>query len=252
MAAQNPLMEYLLRLGDNCLILSHRLAEWTGHGPVLEEELAMANVSLDLIGQTQHWLGLAAQIEGQGHDADWLAYRRDVSAFRNVLLVEQPNGDFAYTMARQCYFDLWHQLLLEKLCTSSDHRLAEIAAKSLKEVRYHLERSSDWVIRLGDGTEESHRRMQAAMDELWIFTGELFEADGVEEALVAESVAPDPGPLRQPWREQMEAILAEATLQIPGEQWMRRGGKQGVHSEHLGYLLAEMQFLQRAYPDASW
>ena len=249
---QNPLYEYLLRLGDNGLILAQRLSEWVGHGPVLEEELGLANVSLDLIGQTQHWLGLAAEVAGQGHDADWLAYRRDAQQFRNVLLVEQPNGDYAYTMARQLYFDLWHKLLLEQLSESSDPRIAEIAAKSLKEVHYHLERSHDWVVRLGDGTAESHRRMQTAIDELWIFTGELFESDAVDEALVSEGIAADLSQLRQPWRAQIGAILDEATLKVPTENWTRRGGKQGVHSEHLGYILAEMQFLQRAYPDANW
>jgi len=248
----DPLYEYLLRLGDNCLILAQRLSEWVGHGPVLEEELALANVSLDLIGQTQLWLSLAAEVENQGHDADGLAYRRDAQQFRNVLLVEQANGDYAYTMARQLYFDLWHKLVLQQLCASNDTRIAEIAAKSLKEVLYHLERSQDWVIRLGDGTAASHRRMQTAIDELWIFTGELFEPDAVDEALLTEGIAADLAQIQPNWWAQINAILDEATLKIPTENWTRRGGKQGIHSEHLGYILAEMQFLQRAYPDAKW
>ena len=252
MTAENPLFEYLLRLGDNCLILGHRLSEWCGHGPVIEEDLALSNVALDLIGQTQMWLGLAGEVEGKGRDADSLAYRRDVGAFRNVLLVEQPNGDFACTMARQFYFDAWHDLLLKALSASTHARIAEIAAKSLKEVRYHLERSSDWVVRLGDGTEESHQRMQTAVDDLWMYTGELFEADGVDEALLSEGVAADLAALRRPWLSQLSAIFEEATLELPKASWMQRGGKRGVHSEHLGFLLAEMQFLPRAYPNASW
>ena len=175
MNGQDALFDYLLRLGDNALILGHRLSEWCGHSPALEEDLALSNVALDLIGQTQLWLNLAGEVEGKGRDADKLAYLRDARDFRNVLLVEQPNGDFAMTMARQFYFDAWHYLLLRDLSGSKDSRVAEIAAKGLKEVTYHLERSRDWVLRLGDGTEESHRRMQAAIDDLWMYTGELFE-----------------------------------------------------------------------------
>ena len=255
-ADAQALFEYLLRLGDNGLILGHRLSEWCGHAPVLEEELALSNIALDLIGQAQLWLELAGEIEarfqGPGRNADQLAYRRDVAEFRNLLLVEQPNGNFADTMARQFYFDLWHYLLLEQLSTSHESRIAAIAGKSVKEVRYHLERSSDWVIRLGDGTELSHQRMQQALDEFWIFTGELFMADAVDETVLTAGFGVDVAGLRQPWREQLAAVLAEAGLVMPQADWSRRGGKQGIHSEHLGYLLAEMQFLQRAYPDASW
>lgn len=248
MSTNNATVEYLLRLGDNCLILGHRLSEWVGHAPVLEEDLGLANISLDLIGQAQNWLGLAGEIEGEDHDADWFAYRRDAAEFRNCLLVEQPNGDFAHTMARQLYFDLWHVLLLERLARSQDERIAAIAAKALKEATYHLERSRDWVIRLGDGTAESRRRMQAAINELWNFTGELFESDDIDAAVGAVDAA-EMVPL---WREQLQRILTEATLTLPQEDWMRSGGRRGIHSEHLGYLLAEMQFLQRAYPDARW
>lgn len=252
MAADDATLEHLLRLGDNCLILGHRLSEWVGHAPVLEEDLGLANISLDLLGQAQNWLGLAAEIEGEERDADWFAFRRDAGEFRNFLLLEQPNGDFAQTMARQLYFDLWHVMLLDKLANSKDSRIAAIAAKALKESLYHLERSSDWVVRLGDGTAESHRRMQAAIDELWNFTGELFESDDTDEALCADGVSVDPGLIAGPWREKLGGILDEATLIMPQESWMRHGGRQGIHSEHLGFLLAEMQFLQRAYPDARW
>jgi ring-1,2-phenylacetyl-CoA epoxidase subunit PaaC len=250
--AENPLFEHLLRLGDNCLILGHRLSEWCGRGPILEEDLALANVALDLIGQAQLWLGLAGEVEGKGRDADKLAYLRDARAFRNILLVEQKNGDFGVTMVRQFFFDAWHYLLLRDLQASKDPRVAEIAAKAVKEVAYHLERSRDWIVRLGDGTEESHRRTQKAVDTLWVYTGEMFEMDEVDRALLASGVAADLAALRGPWLEHVGATLEEATLAQPESGWMQRGGKRGLHSEHLGYLLAEMQFLQRAYPGATW
>ncbi|MGF1639914.1 MAG: 1,2-phenylacetyl-CoA epoxidase subunit PaaC [Rhodospirillales bacterium] len=248
----DPRFEYLLRLGDNALVLSHRLSEWCGHGPVLEEDLALTNVALDLIGQAQFWLGYAGELEGRGRDADALAYRRDVWDFRNVLLVEQPNGDYAQTMARQFYFDAWHVLALSALTDSRDARIAEIAAKAVKEAKYHLDRSALWVVTLGDGTEESHDRMQRAIDDLWSYTGELFEVDAVEASLVAEGVAPDLAGLVEPWRASVGDTLRKGTLELPEAAWMHSGGKKGVHSESLGYILAEMQFLQRAYPGASW
>ncbi len=250
--AFDPRVEFLLRLGDNALVLSHRLSEWCGHGPVLEEDLALTNVALDLIGHAQFWLGYAGELEGRGRDADALAYRRDVWDFRNVLLVEQPNGDYAQTMARQFYFDAWHVLQLSALTGSSDPRIAEIAAKALKEVRYHLDRSAMWVVTLGDGTEESHERMQRAIDDLWSYTGELFEVDAVESSLIAGGVAPDLAKLIEPWRTTVGETLRQATLEMPQAAWMHTGGKKGVHSEGLGYILADMQFLQRAYPEASW
>jgi ring-1,2-phenylacetyl-CoA epoxidase subunit PaaC len=252
MAGDDPLFEYLLRLGDNGLILGHRLSEWCGHAPALEEDLALSNVALDLIGQTQLWLGLAGEVEGAGRDADRLAYLRDAGDFRNVLLVEQPNGDFAQTMARQFYFDAWHYLLLRELANSGEARVADIAAKSLKEVTYHLERSRDWVIRLGDGTQESHRRMQDGIDELWPYTGELFEGDEVDRAMIERGIGPDPASLREPWLDLMRRTAEEATLTLPQPGWAQRGGKKGIHTEHLGYVLAELQFLQRAYPNATW
>lgn len=252
MNAQDARVEYLLRLGDNALILGHRLSEWCGHSPALEEDLALSNVALDLIGQTQLWLNLAGEIEGRGRDADKLAYLRDARDFRNVLLVEQPNGDFAVTMARQFYFDAWHYLLLRELTGSKGARIAEIAAKGLKEVTYHLERSRDWVLRLGDGTEESHRRMQAAIDDLWMFTGELFESDEIDRAMIQEGFGPDLATLHEPWLGLVRTTLEEATLIVPQPGWTQKGGKRGIHSEHLGYILADLQFLQRAYPNATW
>ncbi|WP_201829898.1 1,2-phenylacetyl-CoA epoxidase subunit PaaC [Microvirga zambiensis] len=252
MAGQDALFEYLLRLGDNALILGHRLSEWCGHSPALEEDLALSNVALDLIGQTQLWLNLAGEVEGKGRNADKLAYLRDARDFRNVLLVEQPNGDFAVTMARQFYFDAWHYLLLRELTGSTDSRIAEIAAKALKEVTYHLERSQEWVLRLGDGTEESHRRMQEAIDDLWVYTGELFDADAVDAAIIRDGLGPDPASLRDLWLGLVRATAEEATLSLPQPGWAQKGGKQGLHSEHLGYILADLQFLQRAYPNATW
>ena len=248
MAQDEALFEYLLRLGDNCLVLGHRLSEWCGRGPALEEDIALANTALDLIGQARFWLALAGEVEGQGRDADQLAYLRESRAFRNLLLVEQKNGDFAVTMARQFFFDAWHWLLLDKLQHSKDPRIAEIAAKAIKEVAYHLERSGDWIVRLGDGTEESHRRAQAAVDRLWVYTGEQFEADEVERAIGVDVAA-----LRQPWLDMVGRILAEATLDLPDpDAWMQKGGKRGLHTEHLGYLLAEMQSVHRAHPGATW
>lgn len=251
-AADKPLFEYVLRLGDNCLILSQRVAEWCGHGPVLEEDIALTNVALDLLGQARLWLTYAGEVEGRGRDEDRLAYLRDAGEFRNVLLVEQPNGDFGMTIARQFYFDAWHYFLLRDLRNSRDERVAGIAEKAFKEVSYHLQRSTDWLIRLGDGTPESHERMQRALDDLWMYTGELFQMDAVDTDISERGVGIDLEGLRGPWMEHVTKTFTEATLAVPGESWMQRGGKQGVHSESLGYLLAEMQFLQRAYPGAQW
>ncbi len=244
------LFEYLLRLGDNALILSQRLSACCGHGPVLEEDLAMTNVALDLLGQARLWLSYAAEIEAKGRDEDQLAFLRDAHEFRNVLLVEQPNSHFGDTLARQYYFDAWHSLLLQQLQRSNDVRIAAIAEKAVKETAYHLQRSRDWIIRLGDGTEESHRKIQTSLNELWRYTGELFEVDAIDLALQAQ--CGDLSALYEPWLEEVNDTLCAATLKLPEESWMQRGGKRGVHSENLGYLLAEMQFLQRAYPGATW
>ncbi|MGV1792408.1 1,2-phenylacetyl-CoA epoxidase subunit PaaC [Rhizobium sp. A37_96] len=246
------LFEFLLRIGDNALILGHRVSEWCGHSPALEEDIALANTALDLIGQTQLWLGLAGEVEGKGRSADDLAYRRDGFQFRNILLVERPNGDFGKTLMRQFLYDAWHYLLLKALKGSTDRRTAEIAEKAFKEVSYHLDRSRDLIIRLGDGTAESHRRMQAALDDLWPFTGEMFVGDAADEALALVGTIPDPQSLKAGWDEIVADALAEATLKRPADGYMHKGGRRGVHTEHLGYILAEMQFLQRAYPGATW
>ena len=248
----SALFEYLLRLGDTDLILSHRLSELVGHAPAIEEELAIGNTALDLLGQAQFWLDLAADIAKDGRDADKLVYLRDAGEYRDVLLVEQPNGDFAHTIARQFFFDAFHQLQLAALTKSSHEQIAAIAAKSIKEVNYHLRRSRDWVITLGDGSVESHQRMNTAIDDLWSYTGEFFEMDGVDRELIAQGVAVDLEELRAPWVQIVKNTFDEATLIIPQNNWAQRGGKRGVHTEHLGFLLAEMQFLQRAYPNATW
>ncbi|MCI4665494.1 MAG: phenylacetate-CoA oxygenase subunit PaaC [Neomegalonema sp.] len=250
---EEALVEFLLRLGDNTLILGHRVSEWCGHAPVLEEDIALANTGLDLIGQTQLWLGLAGEVEGKGRTADSLAFLRDVWDFRNILLVELPNGDFGRTLMRQFLFDAWHVLMLGRLTESADARIAEIAHKAGKEAAYHLDRSSDLVIGLGDGTDESRRRMQEALDYLWPYVGEPFMPDAVDQLMAAEGVAPDPASLRQEYDATLRRVLGEATLTIPQDPFAQLGGKTGVrHSEHLGHLLTEMQWLQRAYPGASW
>ena len=246
------LLEFLLRIGDNTLILGHRVSEWCGHSPALEEDIALANTALDLIGQTQLWLGLAGEVEGRGRSADDLAYLRDGYEFRNILLVERPNGDFGKTLMRQFLFDAFHFHQLQALTGSADPRVAEIAAKALKEVSYHLERSAEQVIALGDGTDESHARMQAALDEQWDYALEMFTSDASDAAMAAAGIAPDPANLRGVWDETVDAVLAQATLKRPDSSFAHKGGKQGTHTEHLGYILAEMQFLQRAYPGASW
>ncbi|MEM9797184.1 MAG: 1,2-phenylacetyl-CoA epoxidase subunit PaaC [Pseudomonadota bacterium] len=240
-------------MGDNTLVLGHRLSEWCGTAPALEEDIALANTALDLIGQTQMWLGLAAEVEGAGRSADDIAMLRDAWDFRNVLLVEQPNGDFGRTIMRQFLFDHWHKLMLDRLTTSSDARIAAIATKAVKEVTYHAERSTELVIGLGDGTEESHRRMQDALDRLWPFAGEMFTADPVDHAMVEAGVAPDPETLEAPWLETAQTALTRATLTIPETAFAHQGGKTGQrHSEHLGHMLTTMQWLQRAYPGATW
>ena len=249
----NHKLEYLLRQGDNALVLSQQLSKLCGKGPALEEDMALTNVALDLLGQTRMWYAYAGECEGAGRDEDQLAFLRDAHDMRNCLLLEQPNGNYADTMVRQFLFDSWHYFLMRALTTSSDARIAEIAEKSIKEVTYHLRRSGDLVVRLGDGTPESHAKTQAALDELWMYSGEMFIYDAIDEAMVAQGVAPAADGLRADFLAHVAEICAEATLAMPSaEAWMQRGGKQGRHSEHLGYVLAEMQFLQRAYPGAQW
>ncbi|AIV29655.1 1,2-phenylacetyl-CoA epoxidase subunit PaaC [Enterobacter cloacae] len=242
---------YALRLGDNGLVLSQRLGAWCGHAPELEIDLALANIGLDLLGQARNFLACAAEREGQG-DEDTLAFGRDERQFHNLLLAEQPNGNFADTIARQYLMDAWNVVLYERLIHSSDSQLAAIAAKAIKEARYHLRFSRGWLVRLGDGTEISSQKMQQAIDNLWRFTAELFEADDVELELIESGVAVDPRTLRQPWEHEVFAGLREATLRVPDETAYRTGGKRGLHTEHLGPMLAEMQYLQRAYPGQQW
>lgn len=242
---------YALRLGDNGLVLSQRLGAWCGHAPELEIDLALANIGLDLLGQARNFLACAAEREGQG-DEDTLAFGRDERQFHNLLLAEQPNGNFADTIARQYLMDAWNVALYERLIHSSDSQLAAIAAKAIKEARYHLRFSRGWLVRLGDGTEISSQKMQQAIDNLWRFTAELFEADDVELELIESGVAVDPRTLRQPWEHEVFAGLREATLRVPDETAYRTGGKRGLHTEHLGPMLAEMQYLQRAYPGQHW
>jgi ring-1,2-phenylacetyl-CoA epoxidase subunit PaaC len=249
----DALFQFLLRMGDNTLVLGHRVSEWCGHSPVLEEDIALANTALDMIGQTQLWLGLAGEVEGKGRSADDLAFLRDAWDFRNVLLAELPNGDFGQTMMRQFLFDAWNVTMLGRLMKSSDKRVADIAEKASKEAAYHVERSGDTVVGLGDGTEESHARMQAALEYLWPYVGEMFESDEVDAAMVAAGIAPDPASLRGEWDELVGRVLSEATLTIPQGKYAHKGGRTGyMHTEHLGHLLTSMQWLQRAYPGAKW
>jgi ring-1,2-phenylacetyl-CoA epoxidase subunit PaaC len=249
----NSKFEYILRLADNALILSQRLSEWCGKGPAPEEDVALANIALDLIGQARLWLAYACELDGRQRNEDQLAYLRDTREFRNVLLVEQANGTYADTLVRQFYFDAWHYLLLKGLCDSRDARIAEIAEKSIKEVGYHLQRSSDLIIRLGDGTHKSHELTQNALEDLWMYCGDLFTSDDVDLDMIEQGLAPRLEDLYPSWLQYTKDVLDEATLARPSEgTWMQTGGKRGIHTESLGYLLAEMQFLQRAYPGAQW
>src|SRR5690348_15392115 len=243
---------YTLRLADNALILGHRLSEWIGQAPLLEEELALGNIALDLIGQARALYAYAGAIEGKGRDEDRLAYLRDAPEFRNILLVEQPKGDFAHTILRQFLSSAFMHPFWRALAQSRDATLAAIAAKAEKEAAYHLRHAGEWLIRLGDGSAESHRRAQTALDDLWPYAGEMFESDAIDEALIAQGIAADPAPPGAGWQHRVDSVLAEATLAKPAATWMQSGGRSGRHSEHLGHLLAEMQFLQRAYPGATW
>ena len=247
-----PLLVYALRRADDALILGHRLSEWCGHAPMMEEDMALANIGLDLIGQARSLYQHAAELRADGSSEDTLAYHRDSPAFRNLLLAELPNGDFARTILRQFLYSAFADPYWRAMMGSADPILASVAAKAEKESAYHLRHTAEWVIRLGDGTEESHRRAQKALDHLWPFTGEMFEADELERALVGEGIAIDPETLRESWTSTVADVLAQATLTQPAKGWMQSGGRSGRHTEHLGHLLAEMQHLQRAYPGASW
>ena len=251
MTTLNPVATYALRLGDNGLILAQRLGAWCGHAPELEIDLALANIGLDLLGQARNFLSYAAELNGNG-DEDTLAFGRDERQFSNLLLVEQPNGNFADTIARQFFIDVWHEGLFSRLVYSRDAQLAAIAAKGLKEVRYHQRFSSGWLERLGNGTALSTQRMQQAVDNLWRYTGELFVADALEIDLSEQGIAVDPRTLQAEWQATVHTALLDSGLQIPQEAAFRSGGKQGLHSEHLGPMLAEMQYLQRSYPGQQW
>ncbi len=244
--------EYLLRLGDNCLVLSQQLSAWCGHGPALEEDLALTNTALDLLGQARLWLSYAGEVEGEGRDEDALAYHRDAHAFRNLLILEQPNGHYGNTIARQFLFDVWHQQVLMGLCQSSDSRMAEIAQKSVKEVRYHAERSAGLMVALGDGTALSHERMQGAVNKLWPFANEWFESDAIDAQCVKEGLCPAANTLAEQWHSTVKAVFAKATLTMPEGAGHQKGGKRGLHTEHLSHLLAPMQVLQRTHPEAQW
>jgi ring-1,2-phenylacetyl-CoA epoxidase subunit PaaC len=250
--SNDSLFRYLLRLGDTSLVLGQRLGEWIGHSPALEEDLGLANLSLDLVGQARLLLTYAGEVEGKGRDEDALAFLRDAPQFVNLTLAEQPNGDFAQTIARQVLLDAWQLEMYEALSNSSDTRLAAIAAKAVKESRYHFRFSSGWLIRLGDGTEKSHRRAQNALDGLWRFTDELFTADELDEEMATAGIAPRLAELQPRWVTQVDAVLHEATLQKPANSPYSWHGKRGVHTEHLGHMLTEMQHLQRTYPGAQW
>jgi ring-1,2-phenylacetyl-CoA epoxidase subunit PaaC len=244
--------QYVLRLADNALILGQQLGEWCGHGPVLEQDIALTNVALDLIGQSRMLYQYAAELRGDGCTEDDLAMRRDVFDFYNVLLVEQPNGDWGNTIVRQFFYDTYNYYLYEFLCKSADERLAEIARKSIKEITYHAQFSAEWVIRLGDGTEESHERVQTSVDDLWNYTGEMFTPDELDIKMQTDGVGPDLKKIEGLWRKKVDEILDIATLMKPEHEFFQSGGKVGEHGERLGFVLAELQFMQRAYPNMKW
>lgn len=251
---ENNLFNYTLHLADNSLIMGHRLSEWTGHGPMLEQDIAISNIALDLIGQSRNFYQYAARLKGGAATEDTLAYLRDAREFKNLLITEIPNGDWAKTILKLFFFSTYQFYFYQKLMISSNEQLAAIAEKSLKEVTYHVRWSSEWVIRLGDGTEESNRRMKLALEELWPYTGEMFEAAEYENSLSENSISVTVKEIKKDWQNKVKDVFEESTLTYPGEEktWMQTGGKNGIHSEHLGFILVEMQFLQRAYPGCEW
>lgn len=249
---QTALFEYTMRMADDSLILGQRLGEWCGHGPILEEDIALTNISLDLIGQAISLYDFAAELEGKGRNHDQLAYLRYEHEYKNTLLVEQPNGDFAMTILRQFFFDAFRLPLYEALVQSPVAQIAAIAAKSVKETRYHLKHSSEWVIRLGDGTDESHRRAQDAIDHLWRYTNELFYENEHDFNLHEAGLVPKLDAIQTKWQQTVKDVLTEATLSIPANNWKFDGGREGRHSEHMGYILSDLQYMQRAYPNMEW
>lgn len=252
MNIEHAKFEYLLRLGDSSLVIGHRLSEWCGHGPILEEDIALINIALDFVGNATSILCYAAMIEGKGRSEDDLAYLRNEREYRNLLLTEQPNGDYATTIARQFLYDVYTFFLYEELKNSKDETIAAIAAKSHKEITYHLRHSTQWMLRLGDGTEESHQRLQTALNDLWMFTPDLFDMDEIDALLITEGIAVDLNIVKIAWEKRVNEVIAESTLQIPATNVKQKGSREGKHSEHLGFLLAEMQYIPRSYPDAKW
>ena len=246
------LFQYLLRLGDDRLVLGHRLSEWCGHGPILEEDIALANIALDLIGQASLYLKLAGEREGKGRSEDDLAYFREAIDYRNVQLVELPKGDYAFTIARQFFFDVFSYHVLEQLQSGKHSGIAGIAAKGFKEVRYHVRHSSEWMVRFGDGTEESHDRAQKAVNELWRFTGEMFQADDVDRAMLSEGIGADLGGIKPKWEAVVTDVFNRATLSVPNDPPAMTGGRRGRHTESLGHMLSEMQIVARSHPGAEW
>ncbi len=252
MNIQNAKFEYLLRLGDSSLIIGHRLSEWCGHGPILEEDIALINVALDFVGNATELLRYAGQVEGKERDEDDLAFLRDEREYRNLLITEQPNGDYASTIARQFLFDVYMYFLYEELKSSKDETLAAIATKTHKEVTYHLRHTTEWMYRLGDGTTESHVRLQNGVNDLWMFTSEMFDMDEFDEVLIKEGIAADLNKVKTEWEKKVKEVFAEATIQIPTTTFRQKGSREGKHSEHLGFLLAEMQYVHRTHPGAKW
>lgn len=248
----NNLIQYILGIADNSLILGQRLGELCGHGPSLETDIALTNISLDLLGQTRSYYQYVADMQGEGATEDTIAFLRLEREYKNALLVEQPNTDFGYVIARQFLFDVYHLALLQELQHSKDEMLAAIAVKSIKEVLYHTRFSSDWIKRLGDGTPESHARIQTAINDLWIYTDELFQPTEAETAMLAQGIGVDWSKLKSTYYQQVGAVLAEATLDTPNVVYFQKGGKQGIHSEHMGFILTELQYMQRAYPNMQW
>jgi ring-1,2-phenylacetyl-CoA epoxidase subunit PaaC len=244
--------QYLLRLGDSSLIIGHRLSEWCGHGPILEEDIALTNIALDFVGNATAILTYAAQVEGKGRTEDDLAFMRHEREFRNLLLTEQPNGDYAQTIARQFLFDTYMYFLYEELKNSKDETLAALATKAHKEITYHLRHTTEWMYRLGNGTEESHERLQKALNTLWMYTPDLFDMDEVDTLLIKEGIVPDLTLVQTKWEVHVNEVLQEATLQVPKNNFKQKGSREGKHSEHLGFLLAEMQYVHRAYPGVKW
>ena len=252
MTLQEAKFQYILRLGDSNLIIGHRLSEWCGSGPILEEDIALINIALDFVGNATALLTYAAEVEAKGRTEDDLAYLRNERDFRNLLITEQPNGDYASTITRQFFYDVYTFYLYDALKSSKDEMLSALAAKAHKEITYHLRHTTEWMYRLGDGTAESHERMQNAMNDLWMFTAEMFDMDEVDQILIREGIAPDLNKIRQQWEAHVKPVITQATLEIPSYNFKQKGSRDGKHSEHLGFLLAEMQSVHRSYPEAKW